>query len=525
MLKAITLASIAAAFCINLYFCLIFLRGYWQREDKKITAGLLLNALIIAMLAAEHCLPVRGGYDSALCFGIARETFFSLKSTYKEISPVLAYTITDLISQKSLHALLLQNMALSLINALMLFSCLRRIRLGMAAALCGTAFFCINFNNLIAAASMASTQCNLFYFISALAAALTPFYIQDIKKEYGKMLIWLISSSVLVITSRAELAPVPLLIFAAGILSKKRISEIPPLFSQKRKYIAMAGLAVCLICSINVLSGEGFKNRFGAHSPYINAVYQTVSNNFAMMAGNKAFLGKFSPPPLRHHIIFILCMGFAAFGCILFCGKYSDTEEKKKKIAISAAFFLAAAFLSFMYSPKDAYPLHFVRQRLYLFMALPFIVSFAAEGFFSKTGKKRAFIALISVLLAVYSFMNIKTAFSLNEEQRTDDKIWQFLIKNQEYISKKYDKMNFGKEWETSAVGILDKYYFPKYHERRKIAFFTPEYFLMNPKEKTGFSSKYAPISTEKTAYRHYFLPKMGVFEGQATEFGFYLPK
>lgn len=524
MLKAITLASIAAAFCINIYFCLIFLRGYWRHEDKKIAAGLLLNALFIAMLFAEHCLPVRGGYDSALCFGIARESFLSMNTTYKEFSPILIYSITDFFSARSIFAILFQNMALSLLNALMLFSCLRRLRLGMAASFCGTAFFCINFNNLIAAASMASTQCNLFFFISSLAAALTPFYIHDIKKEYGKILIWLISSAVLIITSRAELAPVPLVIFAAGILSKKRISEIPALFAADRKYIAMAGLALCLICSANVLSGEGFKNRFGAHSPYINAVYQTVSNNFAMMAGHKAYLWKF-PPLLWHHLAFISCAGFAALGCILFCGRYSDREEKRKKIALSAAFFLAAAFLSFMYSPKDAYPLHFVRQRLYLFMPLPFIVSFAAEGIFSKIGNKRALIAAISVLLAFLSALNIKTAISLNGEQRTDDKIWQFLIKNQEYISKKYDKMNFGKDWETSAVGILDKYYFPEYHERRKIAFFTPEYFLLNPKEKTGFSSKYAPVSTEKLVYRQYFLPKMEVFEGQETEFGFYLPK
>ena len=182
MLSAITQTAIAIAFFINIRFSLLFLSNYWKQEDKKITAAIFLTLLMLAIITISNIIPVRGGYDSALCFGIAGETFFALKNNYKEIAPVLAYSITDLITSKHLYAILLQNIAFSLISSLMIFSCLRRLKLSMITSFSGTLFFCINFNNLIAASSMATTQCNLFFFISAISAGLSPFYKENLKQ-------------------------------------------------------------------------------------------------------------------------------------------------------------------------------------------------------------------------------------------------------------------------------------------------------------------------------------------------------
>lgn len=395
----------------------------------------------------------------------------------------------------------------------------------MSASFAGTVFFCINFNNLIAASSMASTQCNLFFFISAIVAGLSPFYRKNLKEDYGAILTWAISSAVLLITSRAELAPVLLAIFTAGMISRIKASEMPGFFAGMRKYIAIAGLSLCLICSAKVLSGEGFKNRLGIHSPYSNAVYQVISNNVAMLYGHEPHLWT-QPPHVSHHLMLIASLIISIWGCYLFCGnKEIDSKSKKQKIALSTAFFAAAGYLAFLYSPKDAYPLHFVRQRLYLFMTFPFIVSFAAEGFIYAAHRKKAIIGAAAVIMAAYSVMNARTAISLNSEQRTDDKMWQFMTESQQYVRNRYDKINFGEKWETSAVGLLDKYFFPKYLGKKKIAFFTPEYFLLNPKNKTEFDSKYYPAKIEKILYKTYFLPDMGKFENQETEFGFYFHK
>ena len=157
-------------------------------------------------------------------------------------------------------------------------------------------------------------------------------------------------------------------------------------------------------------------------------------------------------------------------------------------------------------------------------MAFPFLISFASEGFIYAASNKKTIVS-ITVIITAYSVLNLRTAISLNSEQRTDDKIWQFMINNQQYVWNIYDKLKFGEEWETSAIQLLDKYFFPDHLDKRKIAFFTPEYFLFNPKDKTDFSSKYYPAKIEKIQYKPYFLPGMDDFENKETEFGFYFPK
>jgi len=70
----------------------------------------------------------------------------------------------------------------------------------------------------------------------------------------------------------------------------------------------------------------------------------------------------------------------------------------------------------------------------------------------------------------------------------------------------------------------IDKYFFPKYVNRTKIVFITPEFLLADSAEKNVFYAKYKPLITEKIIYRPYFIPKTGIFDGKETEFGFYIP-
>ena len=515
MLKILVLFLIAAAFAINLFFVLRFLKDYWNSEDRKIQAWILLNILALAMIAIEYFLPMRGGYDSGLCFGIARESFLSMNTTYKEFSPILIYSITDFFSARSIYAILFQNMALSLLSALLIFACLRSLKTGILSAFAGTVFFALNFNNLISASSMASTQCNLFFFISAIIAA--TFIFREDNAKYANGLIWLFSSVVLVITSRAELATIPVMILIGGILSKERMSGIVDIFKRREKIIILAGILIWAACSVFVLSGEGFRNRFQPYSPYTNAVFQLISNNIAMLFGDKPAI--FSPTlHISHHLMFFEVLICVLYGCYLF-------SNRKKNAVISATFLIATIYISFMYAPKDAYPLHFVRQRAYMLIPLTFLMAFSADGYRRIIGNRKIRIAAMFVLILSYSVLNARTAISLNSEQRSDDRIWQFMAKTQKHIRGRYDKQKINGEWETSVIGAIDKYFFPKQLNRTRIVFITPEYFLLDPEGKQEFYAKYKPLITERIIYRPYFLPDRNKYDGKETEFGFYIPK
>ena len=475
MLKILVLFLIAAAFAINLFFVLLFLKDYWNSEDRKIQAGILLNILALAMIAIEYFLPMRGGYDSGLCFGIARESFLSMNTTYKEFSPILIYSITDFFSARSIYAILFQNMA----------------------------------------SSMASTQCNLFFFISAIIAA--TFIFREDNAKYANGLIWLFSSVVLVITSRAELATIPVIILIGGILSKERMSGIVDIFKRREKIIILAGILIWEACSVFVLSGEGFRNRFQPYSPYTNAVFQLISNNIAMLFGDKPAI--FSPTlHISHHLMFFEVLICVLYGCYLF-------SNRKQNAVISATFLIASIYISFMYAPKDAYPLHFVRQRAYMLIPLTFLMAFSADGYRRIIGNRKIRIAAMFVLILSYSVLNARTAISLNSEQRSDDRIWQFMAKTQKHIRGRYDKQKINGEWETSVIGAIDKYFFPKQLNRTRIVFITPEYFLLDPEGKQEFYAKYKPLITERIIYRPYFLPDRNRYDGTETEFGFYIPK
>jgi len=278
-----------------------------------------------------------------------------------------------------------------------------------------------------------------------MAAALTPFYIQDIKKEYGKILIWIISSAVLIITSRAELAAIPVMIFIAGTISKTKLSEIARIFQRREKIIILAGIMIWALCSILVLSGGGFKNRFQPHSPYANAVFQLISNNIAILFGDNTTTSAF-PPDISHHLMFFELLICVLYGCYLF-------SYKKKNAVISVIFLIIAIYISFMYAPKDAYPLHFVRHRAYMLIPLAFLMAFSAGGYFRIVENRKIRIAAILILIISYSILNAVTAISLNSEQRSDDRIWQFMAKTQKYIRGRYDKQNLNGKWETSVVG------------------------------------------------------------------------
>lgn len=336
------------------------------------------------------------------------------------------------------------------------------------------------------------------------------------------MLAFIFASEILLIVSRPELAVIPAILFPlclSGMTRKIKYSDLlNMLLCRQNLTIICLGIGICSYCSGNVLSSGWLDGRFSFNSPYENAVFQLSSNNFSMLLGENFTIGN-RHPSTQSNIVFNISIFLFLSGCLAYIRK--TTSNNRKTFVISL--FAAATYLSIIYVQKDCYALQYIRHRLYFFMPFAILCALAAEGFVSMAGKRRKYaVFFLYFFIAAYALQNARTAIMLNNEQRSDDKMWQFLISAQDKIRDKYNNIVLHESWENSAVGMTKKYFFPKHIDAPYVTFFIPEYFLANADKVEEFRKNYRPVLYERLEYKPYFIHGTDKYEGQNTEIGFY---
>jgi len=394
------------------------LRQTEGRESARKTAFFfaVFSAAAFCLAAA---LPARSGYDNNHDLIALGTSFLGLDLaqllSFKEISPLFTDAVSDLFTGRSLSGLLNKNRLLLCASALVLYGTLRRFGFGKPVAGLTCVFFGFNSLALLNASSFATTMANVFIVLVSVFAA-AEVYAAD--RVGARELFWTFSALLLVLCSRYEFLPAAALLSGAALAQAARRGALKA--GATGSAVSAAGLFILGLCAYHINSVANHVYLSGTPGPLSNLKHYLWTSNFGVLAGGRAAAA--------------LVLACAAF--LLAAAGWALTREKlARNSAALLLLVLWAVYFSFIYQPKDYYPLHFMRHQLYFFLPFVYLFALCLDGAadllrflkFSR-GLKYGFAALGASL---YIYLNAKAAFSFNGVRRTNDIELEFLMKSQ----------------------------------------------------------------------------------------------
>lgn len=444
-----------------------FAREWWRSEQERGAALLALAAVALPAAALAFLLPARGGYDNDHDFSCLGTFFFSARphvsGLFKEYAPLFTDGVTDFLSGYSLRAVLWKNRLLPLLSAFAVFAGLRRLGAGLAAAAGGTALLALNFLAPLNASAFSTTSANLFIWALSLLAL---FDAHAAPALTAGRLAWLLSTSVLVISSRFEFLPANLLILAA-VLAAKPAAERRALFKPARLALLLAGGALLAAWGARALAAAPERQLQEVLSPAKNLVSQLGTRNLAVIAGERptpaAFHGERGNSPASTAALLLpaLLLLFSLAGALF------DGEKRRRNLGFAAVLLAWALYFSFIYGPPDLYPLHFMRHQLYFLVPFALLFALGLDGFEGAARRwpalRRAGPFAVAVFVCVYGALNARAALALNQELRTNDRELAFLAEAR-------------RDWPAGCLAV-----YPKYSRKSTRADFLAKYFPALP--------------------------------------------
>ena len=388
------------------------------RESRRKTAF-----FFAVFSAAAFCLaaavPVRSGYDNNHDFISLGNRFFDLNLapllSFKEISPLFTDAVSDLLTGRSLAGLLNKNRLLLCASALVLYGTLRRFGFGKPVAGLACVFFGFNFLALLNAGSFATTMANVFIVLVSVFAAAE---VHATARVGARELFWVFSSLVLVLCARYEFLPAVVLLSGAVLARAAWRGTLE--FSVFNLGLSAVSLSILGLCAFHISSVATPVYLAGTPGPFANLKHYLWTGNLGLIAGVQPFAAKLSA---------------CAAALLAAAGWALNREKLGRNSAALLLLSLWAVYFSFIYGPRDQYPLHFMRHQLYFFLPFVYLFALGLDGaadvlrFFKfNRALKYGFAALGASL---YIYLNARAAFSLNGEHRTNDIELEFLMKSQ----------------------------------------------------------------------------------------------
>lgn len=400
------------------------------KEDGRLPALLAMAAVALPAGLLPFLLPPRGGYDNEHdleCLGAA---FFTLKPElfrlYKEYSPLFTDGLADLLSGRSLEAVLWKNRLLPALSSCALFAALRRAGAGLAAAAGGTALVFLSFLSLLSASSFATTSGVMFVWSLSLLALAD---LHAAPEPDARRLAWVLATTVLVAGARFEFLPANFLLLAASLWSKPR-ARLRGLLRAPRLLLLLAGAALLApwLARAAALSPE--RQLAGKYEPALNLASQLGDRNLAVLAGAgpayPAPGGAPAAPPskLGHALAWLFTLGALAAAA-------AGPLRRRGGLALAAALLAWCLYFASIYGPPDLYPLHFMRHQLFFFVPFALLAALglrgAEEAASARPAAARAFPFALAALVAGYAALNVRAARSFDAELRTNDRELAFL--------------------------------------------------------------------------------------------------
>lgn len=416
--------SICAAFLVNAWFLAGRLAARAGQAGWK--KSLALAALFAAVFAAGQLFfrgaEPRGGYDNDHDFQYMSLSFFrpgsaGMSMAVKEASPLIFGALGDAAGGFSLRAAPLKNRLLMFLSAALLFACLLALGFGLSSACFGFALFYFNFLSALNADTFATTAANAFFLFSAIYAAA----VLETRERNLKGLLWALAALFLVWTGRYELAVIPALMLSASLLrpgGALRALLLRPGDRAPAWLLAGTSAALCAAWALLVLA------RLNYNGPPPGEALKLLSHlRYQLGEGN---LGVFLPgaAPLAPYL--------AAAAFILTFAKALASPRRGPALAGWTVLLLCALCFSSIFMLPDAYPLQFMRHRLYFFVPFVFLFAAAWEACFERPGGKAAAAlkwGALACFCALYLNANLAAAKALEPEKRTNDREWALLLK------------------------------------------------------------------------------------------------
>ena len=445
--------SVILSWALNLFFLWRFSRDWWRREPSRAGCLLALAAVAVPAVVAAFLLPPRGGYDNNHDFLCLGTTFFTGRPVvfplFKEYSPLFTDGLTDLLSGFSLQAILWKNRLLPALSLFVFFAGLRRLGAGLAASAGGAALLFLNFLSPLNASSFSTTSANMLIWLLSLLALFDAHASPGVSP---RSLLWVLSSTVLVISARFEFLPANLLIFAAVFLSKPA-AENKNFLKPANLLIVIAGASLLAAWGARVLSASPERMVRDIFSPAQHLYSQLGERNLGVIAGLSlpaAEAPGLQAPALVTGAAAGLCWAFllaSLAGALL--GGLAGKEKTKRNGVYLALLLIWLGYFSMIFGPTDHYPLHFMRHQLYFFLPCAYLFALGLDGFESAAKRlpgpgHRVFSALLAVFLACYAALNARAAFGLNRALRTNDREFAFL-------------MEARRDWPTGSLAVHPK--------------------------------------------------------------------
>lgn len=435
----ITRIIIAIAWLVNIVCLIIFLYDAWKQESYRKVALSILLIISVVMLYMEYGIVLRDGCDEHIVKNLIFHNFFETQPI-RESSMLLIYDIVFYLTGNSLNAILICNKALPFLSLFVFFAILRRFGISITVSSAAATMMFLNFNIMISASSMYPGSWIIFLSLCSIAASSFAFIKSDSDKiKLRFYLLWFFSVLALIISFRAEIAPIPAILFLLSfyllfkgkklILSDLKITDYAILF------IGISSCAICSFEELKCLSAGMISSNFEL---YKKIIYHLIAYNFSVLldgrlyiAGDKEFYMR-----LPMQLMFIALSAFMAIGINQFI---KQNKKNIDNIIISFIFILFLLYIIDISGIKDHFYLQFVRNNIVCFMIFSFVFAFAVEGYNNIFNRiKKSFALFVSLFMFCYFCINTKTAFALNTELRTSDQIWQILLNAQKELKGKY---------------------------------------------------------------------------------------
>lgn len=442
--------SVILSWAANLFFLGKFAAEWWRGEPSRRNALLALAAVAAPAVLAACLLPPRGGYDNDHDFLCLGTTFFTGRPLvfplFKEYSPLFTDGLADALSGCSLRAVLWKNRLLPVLSLFVFFTGLRRLGAGLAAAAGASALLFLNFLSPLTASSFSTTPANMLIWLLSLSAL---FDAHAGPRLTPRNLLWILSSTVLVISARFEFLPVNLLLLSAVLAAKPREGR-KALLRPAGLLITALGACLLALWAARALSAHPETMLRDLSSPVQHFLSQLGGRNLGLVAG-VSLPAPENPGPQTAPLV----GGAAAAACWLFLlaslagallGGLAE-REKAGRYAVFGGLLLAwLLYFSMIFSSEDHYPLHFMRHQLYFFLPCAYLSALGLEGLDGAAKRlpaagRKLFRVLLGLFLAAYGTLNARTAFGLNGELRTNDRELAFL-------------MEAGSAWEPGCLAV-----------------------------------------------------------------------
>lgn len=480
MLVTLIQIIIPAAWLINIACLILFLYNSWKQESNKKTALAVLLLISAGMFYMESGITLRDGCDEQIVMNILSHSFFE-KNIVRESAILFIYDILFYLTGKSLNVILICNKVLPFISIVLFFTILRRLGISITCSASAAALMFLNFNMMIAASSMYPSSCIIFLTLCSIASASFAFINSNSGKLNLKLyLLWFFSVLALIISFRAEIAPIPALLFILSfyfLFRKNKLSLAD--FKFPDYAILLIGIAACAICSAAALSFLSSDLINPGFEPYRNIIYHLIAYNFSVLFDGRLYIAA------EKNIYMSLSMQimFLALSVFILIGLGNLIKQRNQintgKTVIYLMFFLLLLYAVNIYATRDCYPLQFVRQNIVCFTVFAFVFAFSSEGYKNIFNRqKNYFASFVTLFIFFYFCINAQTAFSLNNELRTNDKTWQIILNAQKELKGKYNIYSlFDRNNKTFINHFFhsdDKKYL------KKIAFISPEIYAEN---------------------------------------------